>query len=130
MTLIVGVRCEYGVVLAADQQATHGVFGAPTIGQPVEKIRLLGTNVLLGISGHVGVGQQIEDAISQASRSVHQKNCGAFIKSLQTEIKKVVDPRYESAQIADGHIMNVMTSVTPVSRATRTLSRVAVLVTV
>ena len=49
MTLIVGVRCQDGVVLAADQQATHGVFGAPTIGQPVEKIRLLGTNVLLGI---------------------------------------------------------------------------------
>jgi 20S proteasome alpha/beta subunit len=60
MTLIVGIKCEKGIVLGADGAATYGVLGTPTIRQPVKKkLRCMGTQVVVGVSGSVGLGQRI-----------------------------------------------------------------------
>ncbi len=56
MTLIVGILCRDGAVIAADQQSTHG----SGVGQPTTKIRILDSGILFAASGDVGMGQQIE----------------------------------------------------------------------
>jgi 20S proteasome alpha/beta subunit len=59
VTLLVGVLCSAGAVIAADRQATHGAMGQMTVGQPVTKIRIIGGDTLFACSGHAGLGQQL-----------------------------------------------------------------------
>lgn len=59
MTLIVGVRCEEGVVIAADSRATLGLTGVATAGQNISKLIFPAPGVIVGISGHVGLGQKL-----------------------------------------------------------------------
>jgi 20S proteasome alpha/beta subunit len=59
MTLIIGIKCSDGIVLGADGAATFGVMGDHTIRQPVRrKLWLLGTQMVVGVSGPVGIGQR------------------------------------------------------------------------
>jgi 20S proteasome alpha/beta subunit len=60
MTLIIGIKCKDGIVLGADGAATYGVMGQSTIRQMVKKkLRLLGSQGVVGVSGPVGIGQRI-----------------------------------------------------------------------
>jgi 20S proteasome alpha/beta subunit len=64
MTLIVGIKCKEGIALGADGAATYGVLGTPTIRQSVKKkLRLMGSQVVVGVSGPVGLGQRIAGEI-------------------------------------------------------------------
>jgi hypothetical protein len=47
MTLLVGVLCSNGAVIAADRQAMHGAMGQMTVGQAVTKVRIIGSNSCL-----------------------------------------------------------------------------------
>ncbi len=59
MTLIIGIKCKGGIVLGSDGAATYGVLGQSTIRQAVKKkLRLLGTQGVVGVSGSVGIGQR------------------------------------------------------------------------
>jgi 20S proteasome alpha/beta subunit len=59
MTLIVGIKCKDGIVLGADGAATYAVMGQSTIRQVIKKkLRLLGTQGIVGVSGPVGIGQR------------------------------------------------------------------------
>ena len=46
MTLIVGIKCSDGIVVAADGAATLGSFGQQTAKQPVKKLCFIGDDVL------------------------------------------------------------------------------------
>jgi 20S proteasome alpha/beta subunit len=60
MTLLVGIYCADGIVIAADQQATLGTASRPTVGSPVTKISPIKNNAALyAFSGFTGLGQQI-----------------------------------------------------------------------
>jgi 20S proteasome alpha/beta subunit len=64
MTLIVGIKCRDGVVVGADGAATNVVpLGPPTIRQSTKKIEILGDQVVLAVSGPVGLGQHFRDEI-------------------------------------------------------------------
>ncbi len=64
MTLIVGILCTDGVVLASDSAATFGSDGRQTIGQQaVEKVRILRNQVLYASTGAVGMAQVIANAV-------------------------------------------------------------------
>jgi 20S proteasome alpha/beta subunit len=64
VTLLIGIYCEDGIVIAADQQATFGTVIRPTIGSPLTKISAIkGNSALFAFSGFTGLGQQIGDAI-------------------------------------------------------------------
>lgn len=71
MTLLVGVLCSNGAVIAADRQATHGAMGQQTVGQSVTKVRVINGEALYAWSGHNGLGQQL----------------GAIVESKQPEFK-------------------------------------------
>jgi 20S proteasome alpha/beta subunit len=100
MTLLVGVLCTNGIVIAADQQATHGTMGMQTIGQAITKVTVVGGTALFASSGHHGLGQQLE-AIVQANHTNYLKtNYHAGIQLLQRDFRVIVDPALNTAAIA------------------------------
>ncbi len=64
MTLIVGIKCEEGIVLGADGAATSGVMGQNTIRQTHnKKLKILENSIVVGVSGSVGLGQRITGTV-------------------------------------------------------------------
>lgn len=58
MTLIVGIKCQNGIVIGSDGAATYGVaFGPDTIRQATHKLNVINDRIILGVSGPVGLGQ-------------------------------------------------------------------------
>lgn len=58
MTLIVGIRCLDGIVMASDSAATYAQGVSPTIGQQeVTKVLKLGDSILFSSTGAVGISQ-------------------------------------------------------------------------
>jgi predicted proteasome-type protease len=69
MTLIVGIRCSDGVVIATDSDATYAAGHQVTIGQqPMSKIRVIADQVILATTGSVGMSQLFEHAIDSEWR--------------------------------------------------------------
>jgi 20S proteasome alpha/beta subunit len=64
LTLIVGILCSDGAAIASDSAATYSTGIAATIGQQeVKKVHQLGTGVLYGATGSVGISQLLQFAI-------------------------------------------------------------------
>jgi hypothetical protein len=68
MTLIVGILCSDGVVIAADSAATYGAAGQPTIAQPTQKIEISESAVIMASAGAVGLSQRAKHAIAELWR--------------------------------------------------------------
>jgi hypothetical protein len=102
VTLLVGVLCSDGVVIAADRQATHGTLGQRTVGQAVTKIRTIGATGLFAASGHLGLGQQLASIVEQKQSEFMNQPYDRFIGKLQTALRAVVDPALNTARIASG----------------------------
>jgi ATP-dependent protease HslVU (ClpYQ) peptidase subunit len=68
MTLIIGIRCKEGVVLGADGAATlTNAQLQPTIQMPVKrKLQVFSGQVVVGVSGDIGLGQRFGQAIAEA----------------------------------------------------------------
>src|SRR5215208_2497120 len=72
MTLIVAIRCEDGVVLSADSQATFATagLGQQTIKQQTsKKLHVIQERYVLGVSGTIGLLQNYESEISGRIRN-------------------------------------------------------------
>jgi 20S proteasome alpha/beta subunit len=65
MTLIVGIKCQTGIVMGADGAATFGVMGQQTIRQTTKKLEILEGAIILGTSGFVGLGQRVRDDVQR-----------------------------------------------------------------
>lgn len=89
MTLIIGIACEDGVVLAADSASSDPESGTK---QPFEKIkRLRELPILYGGSGDVGLLQKIEESLGTLTAK-------ATLKRLRQDIKKLVIPELKEAR--------------------------------
>lgn len=64
MTLVVGILCSDGVVVAADSAATYGASGQPTIAQAANKIEIIEAKLIIACSGVVGLSQRFHDSLS------------------------------------------------------------------
>jgi len=78
MTLIVGVKCNDGVVVGADGAATYGALGQRTILQPTKKLSLIGDRFIVGVSGPIGLGQRIVGVIEHLATSEEQTDKQVF----------------------------------------------------
>lgn len=58
MTLLIGIRCKDGVVVAADSAVTFGTLGGNTIEQKTQKIEIIGGALILAGTGAVGLAQR------------------------------------------------------------------------
>lgn len=64
MTLLVGIRCRDGVVVASDSAATFGTGLQPTIGQQaVQKVWPINEHIIYCGTGAVGIAQIVADHI-------------------------------------------------------------------
>ena len=88
MTLILALVCKDGIVMAADSAASF-VEG---IKQPTVKIRQLGNTVLWAASGHEGMTQDIEVALTKG------RTPESYMKSAQhcrQQLRRVLRPVYQ-----------------------------------
>lgn len=65
MTLIVGIKCKDGVVMGADGGATLGSLRVKTVMQPMKKLDIISKLMIIGVSGHVGLGQEFRVAVER-----------------------------------------------------------------
>jgi len=65
VTLIIGITCSDGIVIAADGAATLGAMGQRTVRQSVKKLTIIDGQVVVGVSGPVGLGQRITGVIGE-----------------------------------------------------------------
>jgi len=101
VTLVVGVLCSDGAVLAADRQATDAAAGMPTIAHSVTKIAKIGSDCLFAFSGGVGLGQQICDITTRCRKDVFEQYPAArSISDFQTALRSLLDKTYATANAA------------------------------
>jgi 20S proteasome alpha/beta subunit len=63
MTVLVGIHCSDGVVIAADSAATFSGSSGPTINHPVHKIDIISEKIIVAGTGSVGLGQRFASCI-------------------------------------------------------------------
>ncbi len=102
MTLLIGILCTDGAVIAADRQATHGHAGQPTVAQPVSKVTPIGGNILFAASGHIGLGQQLTAEIRKRAKELRNQPYRTAIKHIQSDFRAIIDPAFNTAQLAAG----------------------------
>jgi 20S proteasome alpha/beta subunit len=102
MTLLIGVLCSDGAVIAADRQASHGSLGTMTVGQPVTKITTVGPDLLFASSGRIGMSQQFEAFIKRLSGETYfAKNDYAIaIGRVQQHFRPIVEGAFKTATAA------------------------------
>ena len=82
MTLIIGVKCEDGVVIGADSIRTFGSY----IEQEVSnKIQVYDDNVLIGSAGLVGLSQLIKDDLSRSWAEIKQQDSLSAARNMITD---------------------------------------------
>ncbi len=97
MTLVVGILCTDGIVVAADQQAQHGALGQPTVGQPMTKVEIIGTDTLFAASGHIGLAQQLAAVIERTRDRFDNQAYHGAIKHVQSAFREIINPALETA---------------------------------
>lgn len=97
MTLIVGVRCQDGVVIGADTISTYiSPRGAPTIEQEVEsKIDILDDALIIATAGSVGTSQLIKARLERDWTTIdHDQPLVDVRSALSESIWQQVKPTY------------------------------------
>jgi 20S proteasome alpha/beta subunit len=85
LTLIVGILCSDGVVIASDSAATYAQDAVPTIGQQqVTKIKRLGDELLFSSTGSIGTSQLISSRLHEAwtAKQLNIKSAGHAMESI------------------------------------------------
>jgi 20S proteasome alpha/beta subunit len=111
MTLIVAIKCKDGVVIGADGAATYATpFGQQqTIRQTtVKKLEIIGENLVLGVSGPVGLGQayaqEFRQFLANKNGRVPFKTTLEARKYFQDNMWKHAEPLWKNAQVIAGTV--------------------------
>lgn len=100
MTLLVGVLCSNGAVIAADRQASHGAFGQLTVGQPATKIKVIEQDVLFASSGAIGLSQQFSHIVEFEHPQFKNWNYQSLVTLLQKKFRDILEPAFKTAGAA------------------------------
>ena len=105
MTLLVGIRCTDGIVLASDGAATLvDAAGRPTARQPTDKLQTIAGASVLSLSGNVGVAQELRLDLDEFIRDWNKPNrkkkpsLNAEIVSFRDELMKIFSTRVGNAR--------------------------------
>ncbi|MFQ5874195.1 MAG: hypothetical protein ACE5JL_10390 [Dehalococcoidia bacterium] len=102
MTLIIGIKCEDGVVVGADGAATLGALGTRTVRQPMKKLTVIDERVIVGVSGPVGMQQRFVAEVEELWRV--KKLSGKKPEEAMTIIREVlwkhVEPEMKAATVS------------------------------
>lgn len=106
MTLIVGIRCTNGIVLAGDGAVTLGAFGQHTAQQrTVRKLTLLQGKIIIGLSGPVGLAQRFQACLDEGCRAGRYAGRAELaVGAMRQELWQIVGPEWVAAHA----VANVM----------------------
>lgn len=91
MTLILGLACQDGVVVAADSQGTTTGMGQPPMRTFEDKLyQLHKARIVVGCAGAVGVAQNVRAALEGMKRAVLEKPIADSRIKFQTTISNVL----------------------------------------
>ena len=115
MTLIIGIKCEDGIVVGADGMATYGTPGGQTTikQQTVKKLQIIRDQVILGVAGPVGLGQSYFNEIDAAFENKPKgkpiwPTTGAARGALQDAMRRHAKPAFEMAVAAQPVLGNAV----------------------
>lgn len=99
MTVIVAVKCTDGVVVGADGAATMAAGHLQTAKQPVKKLSILKENVIVGISGSVGLAQRLSGAIEDmwAKEDPRKKKSVELMTAMRTKLWEHIKVEMDAA---------------------------------
>jgi hypothetical protein len=102
MTLIIGILCEDGIVMAADGAATPGALGNRTVQQPVKKLTSIADAAIVGVSGPVGLGRIFVGTIDQlwSNRAFSNKQPHEAMTVIRDNLWPHVEKHFRAANIA------------------------------
>jgi hypothetical protein len=103
MTLIVGVRCENGIVMGADGAVTLGALGQRTARQTTKKLEILAGSAIIGVSGPVGLQQRFADEAKNlwdARAFVGSISGAAAMVKISEVFRKHILPELQAAAVA------------------------------
>lgn len=100
MTLIVGILCENGVVMAADSEATMGSAGAGLTAaqRTAHKLTIHHDKVIFGFSGFLGLEQRLTPTLEQTCRGCFDNAPDKVMAKLFEVLVPIVKPLYEMSQ--------------------------------
>lgn len=117
MTLIVGILCSDGVVLAADGAATLGNLGQQTVRQSCRKLNIIDTKVVVGCSGAVGLAQCILGDVETCWKDPRTRNKPPveWMKQVRKQILPAIEAELKAAAISAtvvGHPVAMASAIT------------------
>ena len=109
MTLIVGILCSDGVVMASDSAATYSTGFIQTIGQQeVTKVRKLADAVLFSSTGAIGISQILAEAVEKLWRDKKFTTSPAdAMQKISEEVRKGVGNVLQTASQASAGLQSV-----------------------
>jgi hypothetical protein len=100
VTLIVGLLCQGGVVLASDSEATLGSGSTLTAAQRTsKKLEILDGRVVCATSGSVGLGQRLTEVVRQQTKHNAGGSREDLVSLLRKKMWEVAKPEVEAAQV-------------------------------
>ncbi len=103
MTVVVGILCQNGVVMAADSAATFSTGTLATIGQqPTRKLVRINNNILYSSTGAIGISQIIADAVKtlwEGDKLKGNKTAEMVMDIVGRRINELVLPYLSSAHL-------------------------------
>jgi ParB-like chromosome segregation protein Spo0J/20S proteasome alpha/beta subunit len=100
VTLLVGILCQDGVVIAADRQVSHGALGVTTVGTPGNKIIEIGGDSLFAFSGPVGLAQQVGNVFVANHDGMKGAKYFDAVPELQKILASIMLPALQTAREA------------------------------
>lgn len=107
MTVLVGIRCRDGVVIASDSAATFGANGQVTIGQQsVQKVSIIRDRIVFAGTGAVGIAQLIIESLDRGwgpeRTFLGAKSPEQMMNIIGTRIGALVAPYLQTANLQRG----------------------------
>jgi hypothetical protein len=91
LTLIVGIRCSDGVVLASDSAATYAQGISPTVGQQaVTKVHQLDDSMLFASTGAIGISQILCNALPKLFQGPLRQSSVTSATDAMMEVSKKI----------------------------------------
>lgn len=112
MTLIVGIKCKDGIVMAADGAATLGNIAQKTALQPTKKLSILKDKIVIGVSGPVGLGQMLKGKMEAIwdDKLLSSKKPYEAMAVISAGFRESIIPEYKTATITKDAIGNAALS--------------------
>lgn len=95
MTVVLGLRCADGLILATDSQGTASMPGGYPVRIRTPKIHQVGESLLFAGTGSQGIGQRVEAALRNNLTKLNKKQPRA---KLGVEIFRIVNPLQKEAE--------------------------------